>query len=294
MGSRRSKQKIEVPKPVVYRTVVPEEDFDRANEYSSFLDDKREGLINYGINTLGNARSRALDRRSDRMAELGAYYGSIPENQGSGGFNMPSDVRNQFKEAFDQSARDVDLARDKFRETIQGGNPDSQIPHGNAGAGRGGIDSDTGLAAYQRYLKNYDRTARGRGSEEGKDVLSALDIRHIRGAAGDFGVGGDVADKAVVKYARSLEDTTDMGGGTFTELEKLGGSGYEEQREMLRRREAKKKSEEQKKKKDEDKDKDRGFENLSGKSRFQEEQYGRGGASRYQRTGMSTGRPGGG
>ena len=77
----------------------------------------------------------------------------------------------------------------------------------------------------------------------------ALDIRHIRGAAGDFGVGGDVADKAVVQYARGLEDKTDMGGGTFTELEKLGGSGYEEQREMLKRREAKKKSEEQKKRK---------------------------------------------
>ena len=131
------------------------------------------------------------------------------------------------------------------------------------------------------------------GSEEGKDVLSALDIRHIRKAAGDFGVGGDVADKAVVKYARGLEDKTDMGGGTFDELEKLGGSGYEEQREMLRRRaEAKKKSEEQKKKKDEDKDKDREY-NASGKSRFQREQYGRGG-SRYERTGMSTGRPGGG
>jgi hypothetical protein len=135
----------------------------------------------------------------------------------------------------------------------EGGNPDSPIPHGNDGAGRGGIDSDTGLAAYKRYLKDYDRTARGRGSEEGKDVLSALDIRHIRRAAGDFGVGGDVADKAVVKYARSLEDKTDMGGGTFTELEKLGGSGYEEQREMLKRREAKNKSEEQKKKKDKDK-----------------------------------------
>ena len=53
-----------------------------------------------------------------------------------------------------------------------------------------------------------------------------------------------------MKYARSLEDKTDMGGGTFTELEKLGGSGYEEQREMLKRREAKNKSEEQKKKKD--------------------------------------------
>lgn len=282
MGSRRSKQKIEVPKPYIYRTVVPEQDFDRAAEYSSYLDDKREGLINYEINTLGNMRSRALDRRADRLAETAAYYGSIPENQGSGGFNMPSSTRNQFKETFDQSARDVDLARDAFRNTIQGGNPDSPIPHGNAGAGRGGIDSDTGLAAYKRYLKDYDRTARGRGSEEGKDVLSALDIRHIRKAAGDFGVGGDVADKAVVQYARSLEDKTDMGGGTFTELEKLGGSGYEEQREMLRRREAKKKSEEQKKKKDEDKDKDKGFENLSGKSRFQQEQYGRGGAPKYQ------------
>jgi hypothetical protein len=73
-----------------------------------------------------------------------------------------------------------------------------------------------------------------------------------------------------------------MGGGTFDELEKLGGSGYTEQREMLKRREAKNKSEEQKKKKDKDKDKDRGFENLSGKSRFQGEQYGRGGAPKYQ------------
>ncbi len=77
------------------------------------------------------------------------------------------------------------------------------------------------LAAYVEYLNNYDRTARGAGSDKDADRFSGLDIRHAHDAAKDFGLNKYRAAKQVLKYADRNENQTKMGGTAEEALDNL-------------------------------------------------------------------------
>lgn len=77
------------------------------------------------------------------------------------------------------------------------------------------------MASYVDYLNNYNRKARGAGSNKDTDRFSGLDIRHVRDAARDFGVDKYDAADEILQYARRNEDKTRMGGGARDELDEL-------------------------------------------------------------------------
>tara|TARA_A100001201_G_scaffold123537_1_gene107464 strand:+ start:164 stop:1015 length:852 start_codon:yes stop_codon:yes gene_type:complete len=283
MGSRPKTPTIKVPKPVVYQTFVPEEDFTRADEYIGYLDNETDKLIAIENLTLGNKEKRAYDNLVDRERELGAYYGSLPADQAETGFKIDQSIRDAFKQRVDETTEDVNRARGVFEETTQGGGdkPGIDGPFDPDGGGGGGGDGPSkGLADYQKFLRTYDHTARGKGSKRGKERFSGLDVRFVRDAAKDYDITEEERNKAIIDAVKQYDkDDVSMGGATERALEKLGGD-FDFGKKKKKRKKAKKKAKKRREK----------F-NASGKSRFQREQYGR---SRYQRTGMGTGRPGGG
>ena len=288
MGSRPKTPTIKVPKPVVYQTVVPEEDFGRADEYIGYLDNQQDHLIAVENLTLGNKEKRAYDNLVDRERELGAYYGSLPADQAETGFKIDQSIRDAFKQRVDETTEDVNRARGVFEETTQGGGDKPGID-GPFNPGGGGGDDDgpsKGLQDYRKFLRTYDHTARGKGSKRNKERFSGLDVRFVRDAAKDYDISEKERNEAIIEAVKQYDkDDVSMGGATNEALKKLGGDfnfgkSDKKKKKDKKRKKAKKKAEKRRKK----------F-NASGKSRFQREQYG---GSRYQRTGMSTGRPGGG
>ena len=290
MGSRPKTPTIKVPKPVVYQTFVPEEDFGRADEYISYLDNERDKLIAVENLTLGNKEKRAYDNLVNRQFEQGAYIGSLPADQQETGFKIDQNIRDAFDKAFDKTTEDVNRSRDRFEETTQGGGdkPGIDGPF-NPGGGGGGDDDgpSKGLQDYRKFLRTYDHTARGKGSGRNVERFSGLDVRFVRDAAKDYNISEDERNKAIREAVEGYKkDDVKMGGATRDALEALdgkgGGGGGEDKKDKKdrkdKRKKAKKKAEKRKKKKEKKK---REKFNFSGKSR-------------YQRTGFSTGRPGGG
>ena len=283
MGSRPKTPTIKVPKPVVYQTFVPEEDFTRADEYISYLDNERDKLIAIENLTLGNKEKRAYDNLVNRQYEQGAYNASIPANQ-QGGFQVDQNIRDAFDKAFDKTTEDVDRARDVFEETTQGGGdkPGIDGPFDPDGGG-GGDGPSKGLADYKKFLRTYDHTARGKGSKKGKERFSGLDVRFVRDAAKDYDISKEERNKAIIEAVKQYDkDDVSMGGATEEALEKLGGDfnfgKSDKKKKKDKRKKAKRKAEKRRRRKE--KKIREGF-NASGKSRF-------------QRTGYGTGRPGGG
>ena len=288
MGSRPKRPKIEVPKPVVYQTQVPEEDFDRADEYISYLDDSRDKLIATENLTLGNKEKRAYDNLVNRQFELGAYIGSLPADQEGTGFQIDKDIRGAFDTAFDKTTEDVDRARDVFEETTQGGGdkPGIDGPFNPGGGGGGGGSQSKGLADYKKFLRTYDHTARGKGSKRDVARFSGLDVRFVKDAAEDYNISDEERNKAIRSAVEQYKkDDVKMGGATRGALRELDGrrgddGGRDKRDKKDKRKKAKKKAERRRKRRDR-KRRRRFAANASGKSRF-------------QRRGMSTGRPGGG
>lgn len=287
MGSRPKTPTIKVPKPVVYQTFVPEEDFGRADEWISYLDNERDKLIAIENLTLGNKEKRAYDNLVNRQYEQGAYNAALPANQ-EGGFQVDQKIRDAFDKAFDKTTEDVDRSRDVFEETTQGGGDKPGIdgpfnPGGGGGGGDGGPSK--GLQDYRRFLRTYDHTARGKGSKKDKERFSGLDVRFVRDAAKDYNISKDERNKAIREAVEGYKkDDVSMGGATRAALEALDGKGggggdkKDKKDKKNKRKKAKRKAEKRRKRKEK---KRRDKFNASGKSRF-------------QRTGFSTGRPGGG
>ena len=282
MGSRPKTPTIKVPKPVVYQTFVPEEDFDRADEYIGYLDNERDKLIATENLTLGNKEKRAYDNLVNRQFEQGAYIGSLPADQKETGFKIDKNIRDAFDKAFDKTTEDVNRSRDVFEETTQGGGdkPGIDGPFDPGGGGGGDDDGPSkGLADYKKFLRTYDHTARGKGSKRDVKRFSGLDVRFVRDAAKDYNITDKERNEAIRDAVRQYEkDDVKMGGATRGALANLygkGGGGGDKKDKKDKRKKAKKKAKKQK-----FKEKLKKFD-ASGKSRF-------------QRTGMSTGRPGGG
>ena len=285
MGSRPKTPTIKVPKPVVYQTFVPEEDFDRADEYIGYLDNERDKLIATENLTLGNKEKRAYDNLVNRQFEQGAYIGSLPADQEETGFKIDKNIRDAFDKAFDKTTEDVDRSRDVFEETTQGGGDKPGIdgpfnPGGGGGIGDGPTLSK-GLADYKKFLRTYDHTARGKGSKRDVRRFSGLDVRFVRDAAKDYNITDKERNEAIRDAVRQYEkDDVKMGGatrGALADLDGKGGGGGDKKDKKDKRKKAKKKAEKRKKKKE-----------------LKRKMFDASGKSRFQRTGFSTGRPGGG
>ena len=280
MGSRPKTPTIKVPKPVVYQTFVPEEDFGRADEYISYLDNERDKLIATENLTLGNKEKRAYDNLVNRQYEQGVYNASVPANQPETGFQIDQNIRDAFDKAFDKTTEDVDRSRDVFEETTQGGGDKPGID-GPFDPGKGDGDDDgpsKGLQDYRRFLRTYDHTARGKGSKRDKERFSGLDVRFVRDAAKDYNISKDERNKAIREAVEGYKkDDVSMGGATRAALEALDGKGggggdkKDKKDKKDKRKKAKKKAKKRREKKRREK-----F-NASGKSRFQRSQYGPGG-----------------
>jgi len=280
MGSRPSRPTIEIPKPVAYQTTVPEEDFLRGDEYLDYLGDEEDDLIKLEYQTLGNPEAQRYDDRVDRMFELGSYNASLPRDDARSGFRIEPEIRSGLMGAFTKAEEDVTRARDEFEQTPQGGGPGTE-PSG------GGNDKPKGdLAGYMKFLRTYDHKARGAGSQKNPATarFSALDVGVAKKEAKKYGITDAQRNKAIIDATEGYKERgVRMGGGTARALEKLekGGSRYTE---------AKKKSKDHKKNKDKKKDKNKDKDKFTGKPSA----YAGIGRAPWQKSGQSTGRPGGG
>ena len=82
MGSG-GKTKIEVPKPVVYQTKVPEADFDYGKQILELTQGRTDALKDYTREALGNRRYQRMKDTARRTLELGSYLSSIPASLSS-------------------------------------------------------------------------------------------------------------------------------------------------------------------------------------------------------------------
>tara|TARA_Y100000015_G_scaffold41548_1_gene47782 strand:+ start:3431 stop:4147 length:717 start_codon:yes stop_codon:yes gene_type:complete len=236
MGSRPSRPTIEVPKPVAYRTVVPEADFRAADEYLNRLSSEEDKYINLEYKTLGNPEKQAYDDRVDRMFELGSYNASLPSDDPRANFSIDPKIRKGLFGAFEDSRRDVNRARKKFEKTPQGGGKPNKDKDKDKGSGR-----KRNLSDYMRFLANYDHKKRGAGSQKGTARFSGLDVRFVTDAAKKYNITDKERNKAIIDATKGYkEEGVRMGGKTAAQLEKLkkGGSKHVE---------AKKKAEDRKK-----------------------------------------------
>ena len=78
---------------------------------------------------------------------------------------------------------------------------------------------------FQEFLRDYDREARGAGSEKKPptDRFSALDVRYVFDEGRDRGLSKAAAAEDVLAYAADLIGESKMGGGTRRALDKLKG-----------------------------------------------------------------------
>ena len=76
---------------------------------------------------------------------------------------------------------------------------------------------------FKEYLRNYDRTARGKGSDRDPavDRFSGLDVRYVFDEGRNRGLSKAAAAEEVLDYASSLIGRSKMGGATADALDKL-------------------------------------------------------------------------
>ena len=82
MGSR-SRPKIEVPRPVVYETRVPKEDFELAGDILRGTRERNRELQEEERYTLGNRKYRGYQDAVNRFQEVASYAASLPADQKS-------------------------------------------------------------------------------------------------------------------------------------------------------------------------------------------------------------------
>ena len=76
---------------------------------------------------------------------------------------------------------------------------------------------------FREYLEDYDRKARGAGSEKDPKVdrFSGLDVRYVFDEGLDRGLSKADAARDVLDYASDLIGRSKMGGATRAALDKL-------------------------------------------------------------------------
>jgi len=88
---------------------------------------------------------------------------------------------------------------------------------------------------FQEYLRDYDRKARGAGSEKEPptDRFSGKDVRYVFKEGLDRGLSKSAAAEDVLDYATDLIGRSKMGGGTRAALDKLKGYLKEDDDDVL-------------------------------------------------------------
>ncbi len=208
MGSRSNKTKIQVPKPVVYQTKVPEADFDYGKEILGKTQDRIKNLREFERDTLGNRRYRGMVNKGNRVLELGSYLSSIPADQDSYTTSGTSATQTTtttggpipFQQ---QSVQDSGYDPGRFGEAGVGMQDLAELQ-------RRGFNRD--------QISEYVDTARGQGLNIGERVQDSLNLMHKQGT-----LSGAIKDSG---YDPASAGEAGFG---FEDVKELAGRGYGQQ-----------------------------------------------------------------
>ena len=216
MGSG-GKTKIEVPKPVVYQTKVPEADFDYGKEVLGKTQARTDALKDYAREALGNRRYQRMKDTARRTLELGSYLGSIPADQGSYTTSGSSLSQTGTQTGTQTGSQTTTTTVPFQQQSVQ----DSGFDPGRFGEAGVGMED---LAELQRrgfnrdQISEYVDTARGRGLNIGGRVQDSLDLMHKQGT-----LPGAIKDSG---YDPASAGEAGFG---FEDVKELAGRGYGQQ-----------------------------------------------------------------
>ena len=208
MGSGGSKTKIEVPKPVVYQTTVPEADFDYGKQILELTKGRTDALKDYAREALGNRRYQGMKDKARRTLELGSYLSSIPADQGSyttsGTAGTQTTTTTGGPVPFQQqSVQDSGYDPGRFGEAGVGMQDLAELQ-------RRGFNRD--------QISEYVDTARGQGLNIGERVQDSLNLMHKQGT-----LSGAIKDSG---YDPASAGEAGFG---FEDVKELAGRGYGQQ-----------------------------------------------------------------
>ena len=222
MGSGGNKTKIEVPKPFVYRTTVPEADFEYGREILGKTKDRISDLRQFERDTLGNRRYRGMVNKANRVLELGSYLSSIPADQGSyttGGTSLTQTGSQTGSQSGSQSGSTNTTSTVPFQQqSVQASGYDP----GRFGASGVGMED---LAELQRrgfnrdQISEYVDSARAQGLNIGDRVQDSLNLMHKQQGT----ISGAIRDSGY-----NPADAGEAGFG-FEDVKELSGRGYGQQ-----------------------------------------------------------------
>ena len=164
MGSK--KQKIEVPKPVVYETRVPEEDFTRGQQVLGDTQSRIDELRETERYTVGNRKYRGYQDAVNRYMEAASYAASIPADQksyastyGAGGTGPSSQV---------VPAQTQTVAQSGFNPAL----------YGEAGIGMKDLTALRNQGFNKDQIAAYVGSQREKGTAIGERVDASLGMMH--------------------------------------------------------------------------------------------------------------------
>ena len=208
MGSGGSKTKIEVPKPFVYRTTVPEADFDYGKEILGKTQGRISDLREFERDTIGNRRYRGMVNKGNRVLELGSYLSSIPADQGSYTTSGTSGT---------QTTTTTDGPVPFQQQSVQASGYDPGR-FGQAGVGMEDLAELQRRGFNRDQISEYVDTARGQGLNIGDRVQDSLNLMHKQGT-----LSGAIKDSG---YDPASAGEAGFG---FEDVKELAGRGYGQQ-----------------------------------------------------------------
>lgn len=213
MGSGRGKTKIEVPKPFVYQTTVPEADFDYGKEILEKTEGRIGDLRQFERDTIGNRTYRGMVNKGNRVSELGSYLSSIPANQGSYSTSGSSSSQTGTQTGSQTTTTTVPYQQKSVQES--GYDPGR---YGEAGVGMEDLAELQRRGFNRNQISEYVDTVRGQGLNIGDRVGASLDLMNKAGTK-----SGAIKDSGYDPAAYG------MGGVGFEDVKELASRGYGKQ-----------------------------------------------------------------
>ena len=213
MGSGRGKTKIEVPKPFVYQTTVPEADFDYGKEILEKTEGRIGDLRQFERDTIGNRTYRGMVNKGNRVSELGSYLSSIPANQGSYSTSGSSSSQTGTQTGSQTTTTTVPYQQKSVQES--GYDPGR---YGEAGVGMEDLAELQRRGFNRNQISEYVDTVRGQGLNIGDRVGASLDLMHKQGT-----LPGAIKDSG---YDPASAGEAGFG---FEDVKELAGRGYGQQ-----------------------------------------------------------------
>ena len=209
MGSGGGKTKIEVPKPFVYRTTVPEADFDYGKQILELTKGRTDALKDYTREALGNRRYQRMKDTARRTLELGSYLSSIPADQGSYTTSGTSGT---------QTTTTTDGPVPFQQQSVQASDYDP-ARFGEAGVGMEDLAELQRRGFNRDQISDYVDSARAQGLNVGDRVQDSLNLMHKQQGT----LSGAIKDSGY-----NPADAGEAGFG-FEDVKELSGRGYGQQ-----------------------------------------------------------------